>query len=131
MWVLPFLKRERVQSHIERGGRRWLGRSNSRGKISRVSSYCHLTRASSRLMPRGKLERSRNCQRRSQASRSVRCSKSLGVEQNSRTNNLTSLRPRCGGVEKCAPHALARLDMRMSRKWLYIRARRESMVWPT
>ena len=33
MWVLPFLKRERVQSHIERGGGRWLGRSNSRGKI--------------------------------------------------------------------------------------------------
>ena len=24
------------------------------------------------------------------------------MEQNSRTNNLTSLRPRCGGVEKCA-----------------------------
>ena len=31
--MLPFLNRERVQSHIEREGRRWLGRSNSRGKI--------------------------------------------------------------------------------------------------
>ena len=31
--MLSFLNRERVQSHIERGGRRWLGRSNSRGKI--------------------------------------------------------------------------------------------------
>ena len=31
--MLPFLNRERVQSHIKRGGRRWLGRSNSRGKI--------------------------------------------------------------------------------------------------
>ena len=31
--MLPFLNRERVQSHMERGGRRWLGRINSRGKI--------------------------------------------------------------------------------------------------
>ena len=33
MWVLPFLKRERVQSHMDRGGGRWLSRRNSRGKI--------------------------------------------------------------------------------------------------
>ena len=37
MWVLPFLKRERVQSHIDRGGGRWLCRSNSRGKIHIVA----------------------------------------------------------------------------------------------
>ena len=31
--MLPFLNRERVQGHMERGGRSWLGRINSRGKI--------------------------------------------------------------------------------------------------
>ena len=30
--VLPFFNRKRVQSHMERGNRRWLGRINSRGK---------------------------------------------------------------------------------------------------
>ena len=38
----------------------------------------------------------------------------LGVEQNSRMKILRSSRPQWGGEEKSAPHAQARLEVRMS-----------------
>ena len=83
--MLPSFDRGRVQSRIKRGSRRWRSRIDSRGINLERDWSQFLTRASSLLMPRGKLEQSRNCQRRSQASRSVQCNMSLGVEQNSRT----------------------------------------------
>ena len=129
----PPLKRG-VQSHTKgKERRRWHGRIDSRGKNLERDRSQFLLPPHQSVIP---VDAKREVGVETELPVSL-TSFPIGavqhvpwVEQNSRMKILTSSRQQWGGEEKSAPHVQARLEVWMSRKWLYIRARRVCMVWP-